>query len=471
MSDRIPVTVILGMSLNDREATTEKAEAGYCARQVVRDTDDDSVSTFLKKYTTTRGDAWLYDVFKQRKSEDPSSSKCESAVVAFGNGEAVNLKVGKGAKSQEGFGLLIGLYQIETDGTPVFLHPDQCLFKSLFQSSSASAGAATRLLICPSPKEEWDTTFDKSDSVRDTITFILKDNKFKKSKVTENDIYPVSLPESTDCKTKKKKDSNKPKKAKTAYTFFQSDTYKKLKEQFPNKPFSEISKEIGTQWQKFSAEDRQAYEVLAKQDKTRFDNEMALYTPPSDGEDGDSDDEIAKKKQKKEKDPDKPKSYKTVYHCFCEDMRGTMKANNPDLAFKDYGKELGKRFKALTSKQRKKYEQRSAKDKIRYEREMEAYNGGGKASAEEAKDGEDEQKEIAMEDDEETSTDDSEEEEVKVRAEPRVETESSPVGQGKSLRARGSRKKLQDETPQEKDTQPKRQSTVKKRKRESRVQG
>jgi len=488
MSNSIVVTLILGMSLSDKETTAGKSHPSYCARHIITDTDDDSVSTFLKKYTTTRGDAWLYDVFKQRKSEDPSSSKCESAVVAFGNGEAVNLKVDTSGKTKSGFGLVLRLYQLEAGDAPVLLYPDESLYESLFRPSSA--GTSVRLLACPAPKEAWDKTFKKLYSVSDTIILKVKDNKFRRSRVIENDRDPVSLPEDTSGKTKKKKDKNLPKKANNAYTYFQSTTYKRLKDEHPDMPFADISKTIGTKWQNMSAEEKKEYYTLAEQDKARFENEMALYIPPSSDED-ESDEEAPKKKQKKEKNPDKPKGFKTAYNFFFDDMKlkGTLKADYPDLAPKDYKKELGRRFKALTPQEKQPYEELSAKDKDRYEREMELYNGGGKESAEDAENGEeDEQKELVMEEEvepePEPSPSDEQNEQEEVEPDPLPEPEPEPLStqpdnveeeeqeaepKVETRRTRSSRKKLQEKTPRQKKAKSKKQSTKKKRKRKSKT--
>jgi len=82
----------------------------------------------------------------------------------------------------------------------------------------------------------------------------------------------------------------------------------------------------------------------------------------------------APKKKKKKKDPNAPKKATSSYVHFCKVTRPEIKAENPNATFAELGKLFGKAFNALTSEQKKPYELMAAKDKERYQEEMENYS-------------------------------------------------------------------------------------------------
>ena len=84
-------------------------------------------------------------------------------------------------------------------------------------------------------------------------------------------------------------------------------------------------------------------------------------------------------KAKKEKDPNAPKRPQSSYFLYCNERRVTLKKEKPELSMCEMTKELTKEWKALTEKQRKKYDDMQVKDKERYEKEMQSYNKGGDA--------------------------------------------------------------------------------------------
>jgi hypothetical protein len=83
--------------------------------------------------------------------------------------------------------------------------------------------------------------------------------------------------------------------------------------------------------------------------------------------------EKKEKKEKKVKDPNAPKGPLGAYMFFCKDKRESVKAKHADWGVAEIGRELGGMWKALTDKDKKKYEDQAAKDKDRYKKEMEKY--------------------------------------------------------------------------------------------------
>lgn len=102
---------------------------------------------------------------------------------------------------------------------------------------------------------------------------------------------------------------------------------------------------------------------------------MANWKPPK-GEKGG-------KKKKRAKDPNAPKRALSAFFWFCNDERPRVKETIPDSSVGEVAKELGRRWNECTDDQKSKYEALAAKDKARYEKEMNAYKGkkpAGKAA-------------------------------------------------------------------------------------------
>ena len=100
-----------------------------------------------------------------------------------------------------------------------------------------------------------------------------------------------------------KRDPNKPKGAKSAYTYFTDELREQKKANGEAYDIGTVSKESSEKWKELEEEDKKPYVKLAEKDKKRYLKEMESYVPPSDS---DSDDDRPKKKKKK-KDPNAPK--------------------------------------------------------------------------------------------------------------------------------------------------------------------
>ncbi|KAI8468544.1 MAG: high mobility group box domain-containing protein [Monoraphidium minutum] len=79
------------------------------------------------------------------------------------------------------------------------------------------------------------------------------------------------------------------------------------------------------------------------------------------------------KKEKKVKDPNAPKRPLSAYMYFSADKRGAIKDKNPSFGVADIAKELGAMWKTMTDKDKTKYNDQAAKDKVRYEKEKAKY--------------------------------------------------------------------------------------------------
>jgi len=81
-------------------------------------------------------------------------------------------------------------------------------------------------------------------------------------------------------KKKVKKDPNAPKKATTAYQYFQSEIRPKFKEKYEGISFGEMSQKISAEWKRLSDEEKKPYAEKHLEDKKRYEKEMKNYTAP-----------------------------------------------------------------------------------------------------------------------------------------------------------------------------------------------
>lgn len=154
-----------------------------------------------------------------------------------------------------------------------------------------------------------------------------------------------------------KKDTNAPKRAKSAYIIFCQENRETLLKKKPGLKATEVTKELGEMWRNLSDAKRKPFEDKAQKDKERYTEEKENYQPPSDHEaELQSDHEEKKQKRvKKEKDENAPKREVSNYIRFCQAKRSDVKEDHPDFGPKEITSELGRLWRELDDKQRAKY--------------------------------------------------------------------------------------------------------------------
>jgi high mobility group protein B2 len=70
------------------------------------------------------------------------------------------------------------------------------------------------------------------------------------------------------------------------------------------------------------------------------------------------------------KDKNKPKGAKSAYICFVEDTRKKAKST---VNFTEFSKECSEKWKGMSPKDKKRYEELAATDRARFDKEMESY--------------------------------------------------------------------------------------------------
>ncbi|ELU13637.1 hypothetical protein CAPTEDRAFT_158220 [Capitella teleta] len=76
-------------------------------------------------------------------------------------------------------------------------------------------------------------------------------------------------------KRKRTKDPNAPKRALSAFFFFCHHERPSVKKTMPNSSVGEVAKELGKRWE--GVTDRTRFEVMARDDKKRYEKDMAIY--------------------------------------------------------------------------------------------------------------------------------------------------------------------------------------------------
>ena len=126
---------------------------------------------------------------------------------------------------------------------------------------------------------------------------------------------------------------------------------------------------MSAQYKALSEKERKKWEKEAVADKARYQEDMKSYVPPDD----DDEDAPAGKKKKKKKDPNAPKRNMSAFFFFSNHIRPSIKKDNPDASFGEIAKIISSEYKALSDKERKKWELNAEEDKTRYQREMQRF--------------------------------------------------------------------------------------------------
>lgn len=176
---------------------------------------------------------------------------------------------------------------------------------------------------------------------------------------------------------KTSRDPNAPKRNMSAYLLYQNCMREQFKAHNPGMTFGQLAKYTSHMYKCLSQEEKNRWEAHAAQDKARYEAEMTTYVPPP-GYDATGnlveDRRLNKKYMKKARDPDQPKRARGSFVFFTFDMRPKVMAENPGIKFVDMGVVLGERWRALSPEEKQKYEDQSAEDKARFNREMEEYS-------------------------------------------------------------------------------------------------
>ncbi|EPQ13712.1 High mobility group protein B3 [Myotis brandtii] len=155
-------------------------------------------------------------------------------------------------------------------------------------------------------------------------------------------------------------DPKKPKGKMPAYAFFVQTCREEHKKKNPEVPvnFAEFSKKCSERWKTMSAKEKSKFDEMAKAYKVRYDQEMKDYGPAKGG---------------KKKDPNAPKRPLSGFFLFCLKFHPKIKSTNPGVSIGDVAKKLGEMWNNLSDSEKKLYNNKAAKLKEKYEKDVADY--------------------------------------------------------------------------------------------------
>lgn len=185
----------------------------------------------------------------------------------------------------------------------------------------------------------------------------------------DSDDVVEETPKPTRKRTKNGKDPNKPKRNMSAFFLYSNANRNRVKEENPGIKFGRVAQLLSEQFKQITPAEREKWDAKAVEDKERYQAQMENYVPPDDLEDF--------PKKKKKKDPYAPKRNMSAFFLYSNDIRATVRAENPEAKFGDIAKIISKQYKALTEKEMAVYTKKAIADKERYVRAMEEYKKNG----------------------------------------------------------------------------------------------
>ena len=160
----------------------------------------------------------------------------------------------------------------------------------------------------------------------------------------------------------------------SSYSFFVQKTREDHKKNHPNEKVvsTEFSKMCSEMWKEMSLSDKEEYVRKSEEDKIRYEEEKKLYGLCKEVIEQSREARKEKKVQKAKEDPDTPKEAMTAYLLFLNEECDRLEAGSPN-GTSDSKVVEARSWKKLNDAQKTKYWALAAKDKVRYEKEVQLY--------------------------------------------------------------------------------------------------
>lgn len=192
----------------------------------------------------------------------------------------------------------------------------------------------------------------------------MADNEDNDSGAEEVATKPEKKAKAAGTKRKAKKERTGPKRPLSAYMHYCQDKRAETKEANPKATFSELGSILGRQWQELDEDARKPYVKLNEQDKARYEKEKEEMGDDAGAEDGGKKKKAKTTTGKAKKDKDAPKNAKSAYMFFCDAERPRLKAQTPDIEFKELGQLMGANWKKLSDEEKAPYNEQNKQAKI-----------------------------------------------------------------------------------------------------------
>lgn len=205
--------------------------------------------------------------------------------------------------------------------------------------------------------------------------------------------------------TRAARPDHQPKRAKTAYQNFKDTVTDEFKEKHPGVDSKELTRLIRAHWDSLTDEERtEKYSQcmnFEKEERERFERETTEWerdypeefkswkerksagkrvrkTKSSETSESNSDSEDRKsrrktRRKKKAKRPGEPKRARTSYIYFTTDVRPKFREDYPDLKPTELISKMADAWRKLPAAKKQKYEEMSARDKERHEKEQASF--------------------------------------------------------------------------------------------------
>lgn len=151
---------------------------------------------------------------------------------------------------------------------------------------------------------------------------------------------------------KRPKDPHAPKGVRTGFQFLLDSKRAEMQRENQHMPYNVLSQEVGRIWRAMTDVEKSPWMELARNDRIRYDAEMANYKPPRYIESGNFD-KGEKLKDLMRRDPNAPKQPKGAYVFYASAKREELQATHPDLSFPEVMKQVGASWKGLSLDERK----------------------------------------------------------------------------------------------------------------------
>mmetsp|Transcript_63891 Transcript_63891/g.74830 ORF Transcript_63891/g.74830 Transcript_63891/m.74830 type:complete len:371 (+) Transcript_63891:127-1239(+) len=188
------------------------------------------------------------------------------------------------------------------------------------------------------------------------------------------------------------KDVNAPKRNLSAYLLYQNAMRNHFKAENPGMTFGQLAKYTSHMYKNLTPEERAAWDARSQADRERYEAEMAGYVPPP-GHDAQGvlieaphhhyagGTMVVSRGKRARRDPAAPKRARGSFVFFTFDMRPQVMREFPGIKFVEMGTVLGERWRAISPEEKKRYEDMSAQDKVRFHLEMQKYQQTQAAAA------------------------------------------------------------------------------------------
>lgn len=173
---------------------------------------------------------------------------------------------------------------------------------------------------------------------------------------------------------KKPVDDKAPKRPMSGYFLWTSDARAALTKKHPNKSITEIASMLGAEWGNMADAKKKPYQDKAEKLKAKYNTAMEKYKKSASYQKH----QEALKEWKKTKankpfpkDENRPKRAPSAYLLYTGDVRPALMKKG--LAVTEVMSKASKMWNALSAGEKKKYEDKAAKAKAKYDKDIEKY--------------------------------------------------------------------------------------------------